>query len=161
MSLWILSKNDCYFCWFSYSLYFLSTFMALCRISLGTKVVTYLMSLGRQCLPIPSLASGMSTFHLVLQAFLSSSKLMSSFEAIILSSSAKAICRKRCEFSVILHISAVSCNLQRNFLMFSMTLYYYKFQPILSTSLNHKPNLKRFSTWINFFYHHPISGSAP
>src|SRR4030067_108780 len=99
-----------YFCLDSHSLYFLSTSIALSNSWLGAKDVTYLMSLGRQCPPTPVLASGMSTFHFVFSAFRNSSKSNPILAQVIFSSSAKAICRNLCAFSVILHISATSTN---------------------------------------------------
>src|SRR5512143_1247152 len=64
------------FCFVSQSLYCLSTLIAASRSPLEPKEVTYLISFGRQCLPIPSRASGRSTFHLVFMAARRSSKLM-------------------------------------------------------------------------------------
>ena len=52
----------------------------------------YLMSLGRQCPWMPVRASGISMFHFVLQAFLTSLKPKPDCSQIMLNSSANAIC---------------------------------------------------------------------
>src|ERR687886_509172 len=66
------------------------------------------VSFGRQCPPIPSLGSRILTFHLVLRASRSSGKFMLFAWQYRYRSSANAICRYLCAFSIVFVISAIS-----------------------------------------------------
>src|SRR6188472_4446269 len=66
------------------------------------------VSFGRQCPPIPSLGSRIFTFHLVLRASRSSEKFMLFAWQYRYRSSANAICRYLCAFSIVFVISATS-----------------------------------------------------
>src|SRR3954465_14040837 len=66
------------------------------------------VSFGRQCPPIPSRGSRIFTFHLVLRASRSSEKFRLFAWQYRYRSSANAICRYLCAFSIVFVISATS-----------------------------------------------------